>query len=443
MADPTRRWVLAGANLCEEASVNWQGPNGVAEDDTEIQWRVRGTSTWQTATGSSHLHPFTGDESTEGRPARLIHRVRFTGLDPGQEIEFRIDPVASPVRYFRTFPETLAERDVRIVIGADVYQGQITPFRNLLTQVRGLDVDAILINGDLAYSDSVESRFGREDTYWTEFTTGLEMPDGRVIMKLATLGNHEVLGGYSPNGWPDARYFAASFDYPSDRSWQAHDAGAYLSIAALDSEHLAGVVNGTDAQTLWLDDWIEATAGFPFRYPCFHITPYTTYNAFGSVEASSRPKRLRVHWCSRFEDAGIKQYFAGHDHTYLRTHAIKGEQLDPDGSYCVGNGAFGLNPRPLAQAGAWYIAEAYGSENTPWARHFNLLTLTADGQTREDIASDGTILHTYYEGSITPPPPPPPPPGERHVWTGDALVPHRERLWTGSDLVDVRREVAT
>ena len=101
--------------------------------------------------------------------------------------------------------------------------------------------------------------------------------------------------------------------------------------------------------------------------------------------------QVRENWVPLFEKHGIEVAFEHHDHTYKRTHPIRGGTVSADGIVYIGDGAWGVKEREGASKDAWYI-KRFSSK-----RHAIIVTLDKDGRSFLMVDEDGKVIDEYPE----------------------------------------------
>lgn len=276
-----------------------------------------------------------------------LYRVHLTGLEPGTSYRFRVGTV-SPEFKFRTAPQGDPQPLV-FVSGGDVGIGddavrthQVAAAQNPLFA---------LIGGDLSYSNGRES--ARKLTFLREWHRHMVTPDGHLIPILAGIGNHEVTVGSSFH--QRAPFFAALFDglYQDGKTYNTIDFGNYLSLVILDTNHNSPIKGG---QTAWFDKSLAARARVPHRLVFYHVPGWPSHRDFkGRTETE-----VRESWGPILEKHRVPIAFEHHDHTYKRTHPIRGGKVAKDGGVIyMGDGAWGVGLRPVKKpADTWYLAKS-------------------------------------------------------------------------------------
>ncbi len=362
--------------------IDWQTLED-QERDTVVQYRPTGTEEWSTQTGDTHPFPYS---------ERTIHRVELTGLEPGTKYDFRFGEDSMDYK-FRTMPED-ATRPIRIAFGGDTRHSQEMMERTNY-QAMLYDPDFVAWGGDLAYADGREDRVDRWYEWYDAIKNTLITPEGRVIPALVGIGNHEVRQFFYFNhaDYEEtdefraqiAPYFFGLFDWPGQPGYDVLDFGDYMSIIMLDTDH-ANAVGGT--QTEWLEEVLAERQDVPHVFPVYHVTAYPSHRAYDHQVNV----RIREHWVPLFEQYGIEVAFENHDHTYKRTHPIRGGEVDPSGVVYIGDGAWGVGTRQVHDPEeTWYLKRAES------VRHFILGTIHDTHRHFLMVDEEGNVIDEYPE----------------------------------------------
>jgi acid phosphatase type 7 len=326
---------------------------------------------------------------------RTIHRVELTGLSPGTEYRFQVGEFGRVYR-FRTMPADIDAQPVRFAIGGDTQH--LPQFLETTNQVAlAHDVDFVAWGGDLAYADGGdnESHQTRWESWFAANQRTLVADDGRVVPILVAIGNHEVRGGYHYNhpeyeqtdDWRSqiAPYFYSLFAFPGQPGYGALDFGEYMTLLFLDTDHSNPILG---EQTGWLTSALEArtATGVPHVFPVYHVPAHPSHrDPMGQVET-----RVRDTWVPLFEANDIKLAFEHHDHTYKRTHPIRGGEIAPDdGIVYIGDGAWGVLTREGEQSDAWYI-DQFAS-----VRHAVIVSIQGDNRHVQVVSENGDTIDEY------------------------------------------------
>lgn len=365
-----------------------------------LEFRARGATSWQKAEGRSFPFPFKEDRkgslhrdgySHSFPPSgRSVHRVELTALTPDGRYEFRFDD-GGKIYCFRTMPKTLS-REVRIAAGGDIGFGTWTERMNRIAASH--DPDFVIWGGDLAYCDGAQERLGRWYNFFDSLKKSLLTADGRVIPVLATVGNHEVQGGFykagdKPEKTEDARrlrvspYFMSFFAMPGQPGYNVVDFGDYLSVILLDSGHL-NPIGG--AQAAWLNETLAKRTRVPHVFPAYHVPGFGTFRPLSDRYATA----IREHWVPLFEKYRLAIVFENHEHNFKRTVPIKNMQRDPTGVTYLGDGAWGAWTIGVAdREKKWYL------DQVDSLNHFYLVKLKGPEAEFEAINLLGETFDRY------------------------------------------------
>jgi hypothetical protein len=366
-------------------TIDWhagEGENGAPE----LCYRIAGTKRWERKVAATEGKFLTSE--------RASFRTELTGLKPGTEYVFQVGGYAKQYR-FRTMPADSKERPIVFAAGGDTLS-----FPQLMEQTSRAamqhDLDFVLWGGDLAYANGAQNPGARSrwESWFEANLNALVTEEGRVIPIIVAVGNHEVVDGYYKNH-PDyqqedssrtkiAPNFYALFAFPGQPGYGVLDIGDYLSLIVLDTDH-TNPIDGV--QTAWLKEVLQErkARGVAHVFPVYHFPAYPSHRSFDSDPSA----RVRTHWVPLFEENGVKFAFENHDHTYKRTHPIRGGAVADDGIVYLGDGAWGVPTREGDQRDAWYIGKFSSS--------LNALIVTLHGEHRhvKAIDPDGKVLDQY------------------------------------------------
>ena len=331
------------------------------------------------AHGASHRIPDLNEN-------RWVHVVELVGLGPGARYRFVAGArgARGEERAFRTVPDD--DLPVRFVTGGDL--GVSDEVLRLHRHAAAYEPQFALVGGDVAYADGNLGAVARWDAWFDQWAEGMVTPSGLTVPLVLAVGNHEVRGGYL-GGAEKAPFFFGFFPQtPRDapRSFFRRSFGANMVVYALDTGH---VVEHGGEQAAWLDAQLAADADVPHRFALYHVPLYPSHRAYdggGSV-------RGREAWGDIFDRHGITAAFENHDHTFKRTHPLRGDSVDASGVLYLGDGAWGRGDRPIDLSRRWYHAKA-GS-----LRHVWVVDASADGVTYRAFDLDGQLLDVVPGGT--------------------------------------------
>jgi acid phosphatase type 7 len=356
-------------------------------DIPAMEIRGPGIPEWRRIAGFAIAFPYS---------ERTVRRAHVRGLQPDATYELRVGD--SPVYRYRSMPATLS-RPVRFATGGDTSFAEEN-FGVMNRAVAALDLDFVAFGGDLSYADGRPQRAYRKEQWFETVTQTLVGEDNRLIPVVVAIGNHEVWEtrrvpeGEDPEAFmaewgltsPQATYFRSLFAFPRHGFHDVLDFGDYLSLVALDSDHMTEVAG---AQTTWLSEVLAARAQRAHVFPFYHQPAYPSVRSFDG----STFRRIREHWVPLFERHNVTLVFENHDHAYKRTVPLRGGQEHPDGVVFVGDGAWGVGTRPIGRDNdgvpPWYLA-AHASEN-----HGIVVTLDGAERRIEVVTPDGRVIDRY------------------------------------------------
>lgn len=273
---------------------------------------------WKVATVSTKPFPDTD---------LVVYRCELRGLTPGTEYVFHTG-AREPRRRFRTLPEKATDT-FTFVSGGDCGTGSHAIATNQLAARQ--DPYFAMIGGDLAYDN------GKSPSTFLKFLQNYSryMVDtkGRHIPMLSCLGNHEVNGGYKGQRSAAAHYLSVFDGFYDETTYGVMDIGDYLSLVLLDTGHISPIKG---EQTDWLGTALASRQDRPHLIVANHVPAYPSYRA---SEDTGRDNRK--YWCPLFERYQVDVVLEHHDHTFKRSHPMKGGLRDKHGVLYLGDGSWG------------------------------------------------------------------------------------------------------
>ncbi len=316
----------------------------------------------------------------KGLPGRYIHRVELTGLQAGQTYYFVAgDPETgfSAERKFRTLSND--DSPVRFVTGGDMGIGEEVPA--LLRRAAVLEPQFALIGGDIAYVNGDIASVYIWDQWLQNWCTEMITPKGYTIPIAASIGNHEVQGGYQGN--PDkAPFYFGFFPQSGNRSYFRQQFGHHLVVYFLDSGHIA--YHG-GKQAKWLEAHLKEDQDIPYRFAIYHVPLYHSYRAFDNEWSQAG----RTHWGPLFDKYGLTTAFENHDHMFKRSKLLRDGRESDKGVLYLGDGAWGKGPRTLDLTMRPYLEKAGAT------LHFWLVDTTAERVEYRAIDINGRVIDVY------------------------------------------------
>ncbi len=340
----------------------------------EIQSSV-GNDAWKVCETSSR--PF-GESSDSGL---WVGCCRLRGLTPDTRYRLRFD---GRLEYSFQTPPMLIETPVSIAFGGDAgpNPGTVRTCRLAASQ----DPMFAVLGGDLAYAN------GRAPERWVEFLgvwhREMRRSNGDLIPLVVSIGNHEV-DKHRGQGRDAAPYFYSLFALFAEHGYASLDFG-WLTLLLLDSGHTEPVAG---AQSEWLERELQTYENRAHLIAVYHVPGFPSFRRY---EDGTAPL-IREHWSPLFERYGVDWVFENNDHTFKRTHPLRGSHPAADGVVYFGDGSWGVLPRSaLPETAEPYLA------NTATGNVFTHVTLTAtdrfatsyESSTREVV--DGWPLPTAH-----------------------------------------------
>jgi hypothetical protein len=331
-----------------------------------------------------------------GATPLMVHRAEFTGLKPGTEYILKIGTDPQVCR-FRTMPAK-ATNTFTWVSGGDCGTGPHAIGTNQIAAKQ--EPYFALIGGDLGYDNGTSAKTALQ--FLTNYSKHMIDPKGRLIPMVTCIGNHEVKGGYKGKR-ADATYYLPLFDgLYKDTTYDALDFGDYLSLVLLDSGHVSPIGG---AQTDWLDKALAAREDRPHLIVANHVPAYPSYRSPGALvpkeidpvlalmglkgKALGTGEENRRYWCPLFEKYAVDAVLEHHDHTFKRTHPLKGGHVDKYGVPYLGDGSWGQLRAPNAPEKLPFLAKV--------AKAYHMTVHKLEGDTRYHVAveENGKIADVY------------------------------------------------
>jgi len=322
-----------------------------------VRWKKAGDPTWQVVRSTTTEFP---DPQKMGMPRWSLSRVRWKGLEAGQEYVFQVED--SPEQKFRTAPLEMGE-ELTFAEGGDADSTRAA--EEMLTLACRKNPLFFSLGGDISYSDGKD--VAREIRFWEMWHRVAHGTDGKLIPFVPGIGNHEVQGGYWQEGASFAQmkkkapFFFALFGglYQRDEPIGI-DFGNYLSLLLLDTGH----VTPMDRQTVWLQKNLAMRGGVPWVFVSWHIACYPSARTWNQQPMSGFARR---EWMPLIEKSDATAVFNHHDHDMQR---VESEGRGGRKVMVFGNGSIGVEPREAVCEESIPMRKAYAQEN-----YVNLVTL--------------------------------------------------------------------
>lgn len=350
--------------------------------ESNLYIREKGSEDWRSFDSKVLPYPFS---------ERWVHRVGVKNLKANTSYEVRFGEFTE-IYYFQTLPNSLDNRLLKIAIGGDTMH-QKEWFEKTNRVVASYEPDFVIIGGDMAYENGLAENVQRIYDWFDAHKQTLILDDGRILPCIVAIGNHEVVGGYHDNneGYEQtdsfrariAPYFYGLFAFPGQPGYKTLDIGNYLSFIILDTQHSNPI---TGKQTEWLEETLSARTNVFHKIPIYHVPGYPSVREYNGRTQTS----VRDNWMPLFEANDVRIAFSNHDHAYKRTFPIKAGEVNQDGVIYVGDGSWGVEPRPVHDKDTtWYLQEVKS------VRAFTLLTLEDKNFSFISVDEDGNVIDEY------------------------------------------------
>ncbi|MBA4188147.1 MAG: hypothetical protein C0467_09030 [Planctomycetaceae bacterium] len=333
-------------------TVQWVGRTRES-DDPVVRYADRGKGVWVTGPLTTR-QPFPVFTTTFGFPTGptdlSVFRAELTGLTPGTEYEFRIG-TNSPIYRFRTMPSK-ATRAFHFISGGDCGVNLHAIANNRVAAKQ--DPMFVLIAGDLGYDNGVSAETALQ--FIRNYSRTMTDSQGRLIPLVASIGNHEVRGGFGKT-LKEATFFTPFFGgLYRETSYGVLDFGDYLSLVLTDTGHAAPIGG---EQTVWLDKTLADRAGRPHLIVANHVPCYPSYRPpEGKADKFGTGEEQRKFWVPLFEKHQVDVVLEHHDHTFKRTHPLKSGVVDEKtGIVYLGDGSWGKLRVPKEPEARPYLAD--------------------------------------------------------------------------------------
>jgi hypothetical protein len=409
---PLSRHLTFGSDPAREMSVSWSTAEPVQNPTLAL-----GLDTSYGRTVAAETRAVAGT-------ATQYHHAWLTGLRPGTTYHYKVshDGGASDDGTFRTAPGGAAPFSFTAFGDQGVSEGAQSITARIATLAPAFHIHA----GDICYANNRGLGQPAE----------LNMPDNNVwdvwlsqmtavaagAPWMTAVGNHEMEGGYGPQGYDG---YLARFALPGGGPAGAPSVYAFrygnVAVLSLDANDVSYEISANTgysggAQDAWLRSTLSGLRADPaidFIVAQFHHCAYCT----NAVHASDGG--VRDHWQDLFDEFAVDLVVNGHNHSYERTHPVKGGAVTVDvptggvvkpaeqgTTYITAGGggqvAYQASPYPLS-----YVTITGGlrvPEAAPWSsvRYLDLSFITvavappgADGRTTMTIRAmkpDGAVV---------------------------------------------------
>jgi len=315
-----------------------------------------------------------------------LYRAKLRNLRPGEIYEFRIGNDGQSM-HFRTLPRQIDE-PLSFVTGGDLFHSAELMIPTTRQAARKNPYFAV-IGGDWAYADADPLKVDRWFNLLRAWQEEMETADGFIVPFVPAIGNHEVQGGYGNNPEKAPLYFTI-FDKPGKRAYFALDAGDYLTLFLLDTNH----TNSVDGpQKTWLENTLAQRRNVTHLFPAYHVPAWPSFRALNNHHSTM----VREHFVPLFERYGVELAFENHDHTFKRTKKIRNGRVHEDGIVYIGDGSWGVRTRSADDKDQRWWLEKVSDDH-----HFWNITLFPESRIAEAYNEQGVLLDSFEQGTPYP-----------------------------------------
>jgi hypothetical protein len=376
---PRHLYLTLGEDGSHSMVVTAQEALPTTTDTDRAAYSVRfDTAPHATATDFPHLasgKAWTVPVSTD---SRWVHQVQLDSLQPATTYYAVLghgDTWTKPFS-FRTLPAD--GRPLSFVTGGDL--GPYPVVAPLTKVAAQRDPAFICLGGDLFYENGDVKLVKRVDATLDLLLPNLRAPDGRMIPLVLAMGNHDArLPGFNRT-LADAPFFTGFF-HQADTAYFRRTIGHDAVLYVLDSGHATPVAG---AQTDWLTTQLTQDSGKKYRFALYHVPLYPSHRPF---DAGNDGLKL---WEPLFDQFHLTAAFENHDHSFKRTHPLRGGRTIPGGTLYLGDGCWGVQPRPVDRSRP-YLATA-AAVNHLWE-----IRLTEQGAEYRAFLPDGRDFDAWPE----------------------------------------------
>ncbi len=297
------------------------------------------------------------DRGTNAKTKFYSHKAIADGLKPGTAYKYRVGNGEagswSPIGSFTT--DSAEHQSYRFIVGADSQSSSLSGFEPWGDTFRKAvdfigDPKFLIVAGDLVDNGDLES-------HWQWMFTVAE--DSLLkVPYVPVLGGHEV-NDYDGDVTTDNDNFYYHFNVPKQVVEDTHPGSVYsfeygdALYMVFNSQYEGGLAaNGKDID--WEDpqfraqvDWMRNTVARTdkkWKFVTFHKSPYASGDNSAMYE-DSRVQFYRQHLIPVFDELGIDMVFEAHDHMYMRSFQMYGNEVVPKSEISFDENGHAVNPK--------------------------------------------------------------------------------------------------
>lgn len=297
------------------------------------------------------------DRASNNKTTFYSHKATADGLKPGTTYMFRLgNGEAGSWSKMGTFTTDTAEhQDYRFIVGADSQastRADFEPWADTFKKATDFigDPKFIIVAGDLVDNGDLETQWQwmlsvAEDTL-------LKVP------YVPVLGGHEV-NDYDGDVTTDSNNFYHHFNVPQQVVEGTHEGSVYSfeygdALYMVFNSQFEGGLASDGKSIAWEDpefraqlDWMRNTVAKSdkkWKFVTFHKSPYASGDNSAKYE-DARVQFYRQHLIPVFDELGIDMVFEAHDHMYMRSFQMYGNEVVPRSELKFDENGNAVNPK--------------------------------------------------------------------------------------------------
>ncbi|KAL6846870.1 hypothetical protein ACP4OV_022723 [Aristida adscensionis] len=293
-------------------TVSWVTP--AAAGSTLVRYGPSPDNLTLSAEGSVRRYSF-GRNYTSG----FIHHATIAGLDYATKYHYAVGVGSAAVRTFsfKTPPKPGPDAPFKFGLIGDL--GQTFHSNDTLAHYEADGGDAVLFIGDLSYADAYPEHDNRRWDTWGRFSERVAAYQPWIW----TAGNHEI--DFAPEIGETEPFKPFTNRYPTPFNASGSTSPLWYSVK-MASAHVI-VLASYSAYGKYTPQWTWLQAELarvnrsetPWLLVCVH-SPWYSSNDYHYLEGET----MRVQFERWLVDAKADLVFAGHVHSYERTHRVSG-----------------------------------------------------------------------------------------------------------------------
>jgi len=251
-----------------------------------------------------------------------------------------------------------------------------------------LNPDVILIGGDFAYDNGLQSCYYCFDQTLWNIEQDIFGQNGYIVPMVISIGNHEVglnsLSEYSMTIDESGPLFVSFFPQHSStdsngnlvfetpavsqrRSYHYHTFGSVL-LLSLDTGYLSSY-NGEQLE--WMQNIVNNASFAGYSRMSMHHEPiyspsYTSEELSSMNVGNSSASPAMQFWVPFFDNYTFSAAFENHRHVFKVTFPLTGGVVNPNGTLYLGEGQWGVTGKTADFDNSTGYFTTYGYANNVW-----------------------------------------------------------------------------